>query len=93
MSNIFARTRKILVVTFAMTDVERFRPIQPVTINMRMQMPSWFDIKGLGANAEQDEAGIKSASKTGSSKSIYVFTLPLTPGSASQAVSRNLKDK
>lgn len=36
-------------------------PIGPVTLNMGMRMPTWFDIKGLGANAEQDEAGIKAA--------------------------------
>nr|XP_057915821.1 acyl-protein thioesterase 1 isoform X2 [Doryrhamphus excisus]XP_057915822.1 acyl-protein thioesterase 1 isoform X2 [Doryrhamphus excisus] len=34
----------------------------PVSLNMRMSMPSWFDIYGLSPEAEEDEAGIKSAS-------------------------------
>jgi len=29
--------------------------------NMGMQMPSWFDIKGLSVNADEDEQGIKKA--------------------------------
>ncbi|XP_065179583.1 acyl-protein thioesterase 1-like [Sycon ciliatum] len=36
-------------------------PTQSVTLNMGMSMPSWFDIFGLGANAKQDEEGIKKA--------------------------------
>lgn len=38
-------------------------PIMPVTLNMRMNMPSWFDIYGLSPNANEDEAGIKRASE------------------------------
>ncbi|XP_061121953.1 acyl-protein thioesterase 1-like isoform X2 [Syngnathus typhle] len=34
----------------------------PVTLNMRMSMPSWFDIYGLSSEAQEDEAGIKRAS-------------------------------
>ncbi|XP_077480033.1 acyl-protein thioesterase 1 isoform X2 [Stigmatopora argus] len=34
----------------------------PVTLNMRMSMPSWFDIYGLNPDAQEDEAGIKRAS-------------------------------
>ena len=30
----------------------------PVTLNMGMQMPAWFDIYGLDAGAQVDEAGI-----------------------------------
>ncbi|XP_077365503.1 acyl-protein thioesterase 1 [Festucalex cinctus] len=37
-------------------------PTMPVTLNMRMSMPSWFDIYGLSPEAEEDEAGIKRAS-------------------------------
>nr|XP_057915820.1 acyl-protein thioesterase 1 isoform X1 [Doryrhamphus excisus] len=37
-------------------------PNMPVSLNMRMSMPSWFDIYGLSPEAEEDEAGIKSAS-------------------------------
>eukprot|EP01080_Neovahlkampfia_damariscottae_P004922 gene4922-8510_t len=36
---------------------------QPVSINGGMKMPSWYDIKGLSINDEEDETGIrKSAS-------------------------------
>ena len=35
----------------------------PVTLNMGMQMPAWFDIYGLDAGAQVDEAGILKASK------------------------------
>lgn len=35
----------------------------PVSLNGGMRMPSWFDIKGLNPNAEQDEDGINAASK------------------------------
>ncbi|XP_015231140.1 PREDICTED: acyl-protein thioesterase 1 [Cyprinodon variegatus] len=38
-------------------------PTMPVSLNMRMSMPSWFDIYSLSPDAEEDEAGIKSASK------------------------------
>ncbi|XP_010883854.1 acyl-protein thioesterase 1 [Esox lucius] len=38
-------------------------PIKPVTLNMGMSMPSWFDIIGLQTDAEEDEAGIKQASE------------------------------
>uniref|UniRef100_A0A3Q0SHA9 Acyl-protein thioesterase 1 n=1 Tax=Amphilophus citrinellus TaxID=61819 RepID=A0A3Q0SHA9_AMPCI len=37
-------------------------PTMPVTLNMRMNMPSWFDIYGLSPDADEDEAGIKRAS-------------------------------
>ncbi|XP_051910849.1 acyl-protein thioesterase 1 [Hippocampus zosterae] len=37
-------------------------PTMPVTLNMRMSMPSWFDIYNLSPNAEEDESGIKRAS-------------------------------
>ena len=33
----------------------------PVTLNMGMQMPAWFDIYGLDAGAQVDEAGILKA--------------------------------
>ena len=36
-------------------------PAQPVTLNMGMVMPSWFDIRALDASASEDEAGIKAA--------------------------------
>ncbi|XP_068160177.1 acyl-protein thioesterase 1 [Antennarius striatus] len=38
-------------------------PTMPVTLNMRMNMPSWFDIYGLNPDADEDEAGIKRASE------------------------------
>lgn len=38
-------------------------PIMPVTLNMNMSMPSWFDIIGLSTDAEEDESGIKRASE------------------------------
>lgn len=38
-------------------------PIMPVTLNMNMSMPSWFDIIGLSTDAEEDESGIKRAAE------------------------------
>ncbi|CAJ1082487.1 acyl-protein thioesterase 1 [Xyrichtys novacula] len=38
-------------------------PTMPVSLNMRMSMPSWFDIYGLNPDAEEDESGIKRASE------------------------------
>ncbi|KAL8622444.1 hypothetical protein ACOMHN_034109 [Nucella lapillus] len=39
-------------------------PVQSVTLNAGMSMPSWFDIHGLNSSSSQDEAGIKEASQT-----------------------------
>ncbi|KAM9332278.1 acyl-protein thioesterase 1 [Pholidichthys leucotaenia] len=39
-------------------------PIMPVSLNMRMAMPSWFDIYGLHPDSGEDEAGIKGASES-----------------------------
>lgn len=39
-------------------------PVMPVTLNMKMLMPSWFDIIGLGPDAEEDETGIKKAAES-----------------------------
>lgn len=36
-------------------------PVNPVTLNGGFRMPSWFDIKSLTFQGEQDEAGIKNA--------------------------------
>ncbi|KAK6171997.1 hypothetical protein SNE40_018405 [Patella caerulea] len=36
-------------------------PIKPVTLNAGMQMPSWFDIRGLSPDSPEDEEGIKQA--------------------------------
>ncbi|XP_048856985.1 acyl-protein thioesterase 1 [Brienomyrus brachyistius] len=38
-------------------------PLMPVTLNMKMTMPSWFDIIGLSPDAEEDESGIKQAAE------------------------------
>ncbi|XP_064409740.1 acyl-protein thioesterase 1 isoform X2 [Latimeria chalumnae] len=38
--------------------------IRPVTINMNMAMPSWFDITCLSPEAEEDATGIKLAAET-----------------------------
>lgn len=38
-------------------------PIQRVSLNMGMQMPSWFDIYALSFNAPQDEPGIKKSTE------------------------------
>ncbi|KAK2465960.1 hypothetical protein APHAL10511_001601 [Amanita phalloides] len=38
-------------------------PTRPVTANMGMEMPSWFDIKSFGFNAEEDEKGMLDSSK------------------------------
>ncbi|XP_058637573.1 acyl-protein thioesterase 1 isoform X2 [Onychostoma macrolepis] len=39
-------------------------PVMPVTLNMNMAMPSWFDIVSLNPNAEEDETGIKRAAES-----------------------------
>ncbi|XP_056128324.1 acyl-protein thioesterase 1 isoform X3 [Rhinichthys klamathensis goyatoka] len=36
----------------------------PVSLNMNMAMPSWFDIISLHPDAEEDESGIKRASES-----------------------------
>ncbi|XP_060798935.1 acyl-protein thioesterase 2 [Neoarius graeffei] len=38
-------------------------PRIPVTLNMKMTMPSWFDLIGLTPEAPEDEAGIKRAAE------------------------------
>jgi len=35
----------------------------PVTLNMGMRMPSWFDIRGLTPDSNEDEPGIKAAAE------------------------------
>nr|XP_031297484.1 acyl-protein thioesterase 1 [Camelus dromedarius] len=35
----------------------------PVTLNMNMAMPSWFDIIGLSPDSQEDEPGIKQAAE------------------------------
>jgi len=35
----------------------------PVTLNMGMRMPSWFDVCGLSVGSQEDETGIKSAAE------------------------------
>ncbi|CAO2589544.1 Acyl-protein thioesterase 2, partial [Lemmus lemmus] len=38
-------------------------PRIPVTLNMKMVMPSWFDLMGLSPDAPEDEVGIKKAAE------------------------------
>jgi predicted esterase len=38
-------------------------PVQPVTLNGGMRMPSWYDIYGLTTGTREDEAGLKRASR------------------------------
>ncbi|UJR21831.1 hypothetical protein I4U23_024905 [Adineta vaga] len=38
-------------------------PIQRVTLNMGMPMPTWFDITGLDQSAKEDQEGIEKSSK------------------------------
>lgn len=38
-------------------------PINSVTLNAGMKMPSWFDIIGLGPDSPEDEEGIKASSE------------------------------
>nr|XP_037842293.1 acyl-protein thioesterase 1-like [Chlorocebus sabaeus] len=38
-------------------------PVRPVTLNMNMAMPSWFDIIGLSPHSQEDESGIKQAAE------------------------------
>ncbi|XP_030004117.1 acyl-protein thioesterase 2 [Sphaeramia orbicularis] len=35
----------------------------PVTLNMKMMMPAWFDLMGLNPEATEDESGIKKAAE------------------------------
>lgn len=37
-------------------------PVAPVSLNFGMQMPSWFDIKSLSFDADEDEKGIIASS-------------------------------
>uniref|UniRef100_A0A8C6ANC9 palmitoyl-protein hydrolase n=1 Tax=Monodon monoceros TaxID=40151 RepID=A0A8C6ANC9_MONMO len=39
-------------------------PRTPATLNMKMEMPSWFDLMGLSPDAPEDEAGIKKAAES-----------------------------
>uniref|UniRef100_A0A8D1BJ04 Acyl-protein thioesterase 1 n=1 Tax=Sus scrofa TaxID=9823 RepID=A0A8D1BJ04_PIG len=39
------------------------RPVMPVTLNMNMAMPSWFNIIGLSPDSLEDETGIKQAAE------------------------------
>ena len=39
-------------------------PRTPATLNMKMVMPSWFDLMGLSPDAPEDEAGIKKAAES-----------------------------
>jgi phospholipase/carboxylesterase len=36
-------------------------PVQPVTLNMGMRMPAWYDIFGLHHDAKQDKEGVLNA--------------------------------
>ncbi|CAI2313274.1 unnamed protein product [Caenorhabditis sp. 36 PRJEB53466] len=36
---------------------------RPVTLNMGMRMPAWYDLYGLDASAREDEAGIQAAAQ------------------------------
>ncbi|XP_028822476.1 acyl-protein thioesterase 1 [Denticeps clupeoides] len=38
-------------------------PVMPVSLNMNMHMPSWFNIVGLSPDAAEDEPGIKRAAE------------------------------
>ncbi|XP_012676794.1 acyl-protein thioesterase 1 [Clupea harengus] len=38
-------------------------PTMPVSLNMNMRMPSWFDIVSLSPDATEDESGIKRAAE------------------------------
>ncbi|XP_069314941.1 acyl-protein thioesterase 1-like [Eulemur rufifrons] len=39
-------------------------PVMPVTLNMNVAVPSWFDITGLSPDAQEDELGIKHAAES-----------------------------
>ncbi|XP_012644732.1 acyl-protein thioesterase 1 isoform X2 [Microcebus murinus] len=39
-------------------------PVRPVTLNMNMAMPTWFDIIGLSPDSQEDEPGIKHAAES-----------------------------
>ncbi|XP_010830856.1 PREDICTED: acyl-protein thioesterase 1-like isoform X2 [Bison bison bison] len=38
-------------------------PVMPVTLNMNMAMPSWFEIIGLSPDSLEDETGIKQSAE------------------------------
>ncbi|KAK2504718.1 hypothetical protein MC885_013771, partial [Smutsia gigantea] len=43
--------------------MQSIRPVMPVTFNMSMAVPSWFDIIGLSPDSREDEPGIKKAAE------------------------------
>ena len=47
----------------------------PVSINMGMRMPSWFDIYGLTADSKEDEVGIKKAADKSKEKKSFLSNL------------------
>uniref|UniRef100_A0A8C5USN5 palmitoyl-protein hydrolase n=1 Tax=Microcebus murinus TaxID=30608 RepID=A0A8C5USN5_MICMU len=53
-------------------------PRIPVTLNMKMVMPSWFDLMGLSPDAPEDEAGIKKAAENSKAPA----PLSILPGGA-----------
>ncbi len=44
----------------------------PVSLNMGMRMPAWYDLYGLSGDSEQDEGGIKTSAKS----SEPILTMP-----------------
>ncbi|EGV94509.1 Acyl-protein thioesterase 1 [Cricetulus griseus] len=38
-------------------------PVMPVTLNMNVAVPSWFDIIGFSPDSQEDESGIKQAAE------------------------------
>uniref|UniRef100_A0A8D1FSK8 palmitoyl-protein hydrolase n=1 Tax=Sus scrofa TaxID=9823 RepID=A0A8D1FSK8_PIG len=57
-------------------------PRIPVTLNMKMVMPSWFDLMGLSPDAPEDEAGIKKAAENSKAPAPpgHPPSSPLPPG-------------
>ncbi|KAK7801651.1 hypothetical protein U0070_015500, partial [Myodes glareolus] len=54
-------------------------PRIPVTLNMKMVMPSWFDLMGLSPDAPEDEVGIKKAAENSKAPAPTSHPLPLLP--------------
>ncbi|XP_033064485.1 acyl-protein thioesterase 1-like [Trachypithecus francoisi] len=55
--------RKVTAAVICLHGLGDTGPVRPVTLNMNMAMPSWFDITGLSPDSQEDESGIKQAAE------------------------------
>uniref|UniRef100_A0A2K6M5J8 Acyl-protein thioesterase 1 n=1 Tax=Rhinopithecus bieti TaxID=61621 RepID=A0A2K6M5J8_RHIBE len=55
--------RKVTAAVICLHGLGDTGPVRPVTLNMNMAMPSWFDITGLSPDSQEDKSGIKQAAE------------------------------